>query len=77
MKFWARERDQYDYEKCGWQRKAHNFTQMVWKGSTELGVGKSTTKDSKSIVVVAFYKPAGNSNKEGDFSKNVPKMAAL
>ncbi|ESO85877.1 hypothetical protein LOTGIDRAFT_130175 [Lottia gigantea] len=45
-----------------------HFTQVVWKGSREIGVGKATTKDGK-IIVVANYLPAGNML--GDYSRNV------
>lgn len=36
-----------------------HFTQVVWKGSKEIGVGKAVAKDGKHIVV-ASYRPAGN-----------------
>ena len=41
---------------------------MVWKGSKEIGVGKATGKDGKTIVV-ANYRPAGNM--VGNFRDNV------
>ena len=38
---------------------AGHFTQVVWKGSRELGVGKA--KDGKGkCIVVGSYRPAGN-----------------
>lgn len=46
-----------------------HFTQVVWKGSREIGVGKARSKDGK-ILVVANYRPAGNVI--GRFSENVP-----
>lgn len=45
-----------------------HFTQVVWKGSKEFGVGKALAKDGKTIVV-ASYRPAGNM--VGKFSENV------
>lgn len=45
-----------------------HFTQVVWKGTTEVGVGKAKTKDGK-ILVVANYRPAGNML--GTFRENV------
>lgn len=45
-----------------------HFTQVVWKGSREIGVGKARSKDGK-ILVVANYRPAGNVI--GRFSENV------
>merc|ERR1712034_65476 len=43
------------------------FSQGVWKGSTEIGVGVGQ-KGSK-VVVVANYSPPGNS---GQYHDNVP-----
>jgi len=39
-----------------------NFTQMVWKSSKEIGIGKAfLTKDNDSrVIVVCNYYPAGN-----------------
>ncbi|KAK6196096.1 hypothetical protein SNE40_001386 [Patella caerulea] len=45
-----------------------HFTQVVWKGSKEIGVGKAQTRDGK-IIVVANYLPAGNMI--GEYSYNV------
>lgn len=45
-----------------------HFTQVVWKGSKEIGVGKAQSRDGKTIVV-ASYRPAGNM--VGSFRDNV------
>lgn len=45
-----------------------HFTQVVWKGSRELGVGKARGRDGK-VYVVANYRPAGNMM--GEYEKNV------
>jgi len=47
---------------------AGHFTQMVWRNSTLIGVGRSQSKDGRSIVVVN-YSPPGNVI--GEFSMNV------
>ena len=47
---------------------AGHFTQVVWKGSQDVGVGKATARDGK-VIVVANYRPAGNMM--GRFSDNV------
>ena len=46
---------------------------MVWKGSTELGMGKSTSKRDGMLCtyIVGRYKPAGNMGTQ--FTKNVLK----
>lgn len=46
-----------------------HFTQVVWEGSTELGVGLAT--DGYITFVVGQYLPAGNM--QGQFEQNVHK----
>ncbi|XP_035228332.1 Golgi-associated plant pathogenesis-related protein 1-like [Stegodyphus dumicola] len=48
--------------------KAGHFTQMVWRSSTDFGVGKARSRCGK-VIVVANYKPAGNVI--GEFQDNV------
>lgn len=48
---------------------AGHFTQVVWKGTKELGVGLAT--DGHKIYVVAQYRPPGNMNMPGHFADNV------
>ena len=50
---------------------AGHFTQMVWKGSKEMGIGKAKTSGNKCIVV-ASYRPAGNI--VGHFMENVAPL---
>ena len=45
-----------------------HFTQVVWKASREMGVGKSKGADGR-VFVVANYLPAGNMM--GDYRANV------
>ena len=63
--------DDYDYATT--QRKASSdaskmighFTQVVWKNSTEVGVGIAYGKKSSgenAVFIVARYKPQGNYN---------------
>ena len=49
-----------------------NFTQAIWKTSSEIGVGVAKIKGRDKMVVVAQYRPAGNGNMPGEFRKNVP-----
>lgn len=46
---------------------AGHFTQVVWKESTQLGVGMAT--DGIKVFVVGQYRPAGNT--KGSFYQNV------
>lgn len=51
-----------------------HFTQVVWKGSKELGIGMAKGKSKSGMFctyVVARYKPAGNYR--GRYVKNVLK----
>nr|KAG5689608.1 hypothetical protein BaRGS_032366 [Batillaria attramentaria] len=55
---WYSEIKKHDFNSDGAMGSGH-FTQVVWKGSRELGVGKA--KDGKGkVIVVANYRPAGN-----------------
>lgn len=51
--------------------KAGQFSQMVWKGSKELGVGVGRTKNGKVIVVTTYW-PRGNV--VGQFLNNVKRI---
>ena len=37
-----------------------HFSQVVWKGSQEIGVGKAISSDGRKAIVVCNYFPAGN-----------------
>ncbi|XP_071948293.1 uncharacterized protein [Antedon mediterranea] len=65
---WYSEVSKYDFCDPRFKSGIGHFTQVVWKGSKELGVGKAITKDGK-VIFVANYKPPGNMS--GDFDKNV------
>ena len=40
--------------------KTGHFTQVVWKGSQQLGVGVAFANNGRIAVVVANYSPPGN-----------------
>lgn len=46
-----------------------HFTQLVWKSSQKLGVGRAKSR-SGNVFVVCNYDPPGNFNNE--YNKNVP-----
>ena len=43
-----------------WSVGTGHFTQVVWKSSQELGVGKAKSDDGRQVFVVCLYFPAGN-----------------
>jgi uncharacterized protein YkwD len=68
--WWYSEESQYDYAKPGWQSGTGHFTQMVWKGTTEIGCGMAQCSSGKwPYVWVCQYNPPGNVI--GTFTENV------
>ena len=57
---WYSEVKDYRFNKPGFQGNTGHFTQVVWKESQELGMGKAQTADGRLTFVVGRYKPAGN-----------------
>ncbi|XP_076316205.1 Golgi-associated plant pathogenesis-related protein 1-like [Tachypleus tridentatus] len=70
VKYWYKESKLYDFDKepSLLHVNAGHFTQMVWRRSSEFGVGKARARYGK-VIVVANYKPAGNVI--GEFQDNV------
>ncbi|XP_071759653.1 Golgi-associated plant pathogenesis-related protein 1-like isoform X1 [Centroberyx gerrardi] len=66
---WYSEIKDYSWSSPGFGQKTGHFTQVVWKDSTEVGVGLAT--DGRSVFVVGQYRPAGNMNVTDYFVKNV------
>ena len=58
---WYSEKKQYKFGKFGkgnWQATGH-YTQMIWRSTTQVGVGVAVCKNG-ALMVVANYAPAGN-----------------
>ncbi|XP_041098587.1 uncharacterized protein LOC121309627 [Polyodon spathula] len=73
---WYSEIKDYDFSKPGFGFNTGHFTQVVWKSSTEVGVGKAT--DGKMTFVVGRYSPPGNISNPGYFQENVlPKGSSV
>ncbi|KAM9360481.1 Golgi-associated plant pathogenesis-related protein 1-like [Symphorus nematophorus] len=68
---WYSEIKDYNFDRPGFQGNTGHFTQVVWKESTELGVGMAT--DGNKVFVVGQYRPAGNMTNQGYFERNVLK----
>ena len=60
-KSWYEEKMDYAYAPIGASENKNvgHYTQMVWKGTREMGLGVAYTKKG-GIIVVASYYPAGN-----------------
>ena len=70
VSWWYSEEPKYDYNNPGWQSEAGHFTQMVWKGTTEIGCGMAHCTSGKwPYVWVCQYNPPGNVI--GAFAENV------
>lgn len=63
----------YDFNNGGFSGGTGHFTQVVWKESTVLGIGRAESKKGgmKCAYIVGRYKPAGNMG--GRFEENVLK----
>ncbi|WP_227982698.1 CAP family protein [Nocardia spumae] len=70
---WADEEGAYDYGKPGFSVETGHFTQVVWKGTTRIGVARACLPGSSETYVVADYDPPGNY--EGRFPDNVRPSA--
>ncbi|KRZ25812.1 Golgi-associated plant pathogenesis-related protein 1 [Trichinella pseudospiralis] len=69
---WASQVEKYDFKNPGWSEGSHNFTQMIWKASTEVGCARRWSASNQQAAVVAFYYPVGNANSTQSFRDNVP-----
>jgi len=65
---WYDEVREYNFSRPGFQSNTGHFTQVVWRGSKELGVGRAQGYDGK-VFVVARYSPPGNNLRT--FEENV------
>lgn len=59
---WYSQANNYSYSDPRLNADTDTFTQVVWKGTQELGIGcaRSSAAPSGPLYVVALYKPAGN-----------------
>ncbi len=64
---WYNECQKYDYHNPSYQPGTGHFTQVVWKGSQEVGFAQA--KGASMTYAVAMYYPPGNY--VGDFDRNV------
>jgi uncharacterized protein YkwD len=67
---WYREIEEHNFDLPEIQSRTGHFTQLVWKGSREVGFGLARDNYGK-FFAVAHYFPAGNY--AGEFKKNVSR----
>ncbi|RXM28048.1 Collagen alpha-2(VI) chain [Acipenser ruthenus] len=67
---WYSEYSKYDFSSPGFQRGAGNFSQMVWRCSSEVGIGLATDRRGM-FIAVALYDPPGNIDNRSYFRDNV------
>ncbi|XP_075152343.1 uncharacterized protein LOC142226304 isoform X2 [Haematobia irritans] len=58
VQMWYDEMENYDFKRPGLSSQTGHFSQVVWKGSSQLGVGVAQKNDS--TWVVCNYDPPGN-----------------
>ncbi|KAK5652990.1 hypothetical protein OQA88_9276 [Cercophora sp. LCS_1] len=58
VEMWGNERDEYDFRKAEFDKKTGHFTQLVWKGTTDVGCGRRWC--SGGWFLVCEYWPRGN-----------------
>ncbi|UJR18163.1 hypothetical protein I4U23_005063 [Adineta vaga] len=66
---WYNEIKDYNWNNPGFSMSTGHFTQVIWKGSTELGIGRAVSNDGSRLYVVGNYFPGGNVG--GSFPNNV------
>ena len=66
---WYNEISMYSYSSPGFSSATGHFTQVIWQGSTQVGIGIAFSTNNQSATVVANYYPAGNVI--GSFPANV------
>ncbi|KAL0266619.1 UNVERIFIED_CONTAM: hypothetical protein PYX00_009112 [Menopon gallinae] len=67
---WYSEIQYYTYSLSNFYGVSGHFTQLIWKSTTEVGMGRARSKRGKQYIV-ANYNPPGNFS--GRYAQNVPK----
>ncbi|XP_048585404.1 uncharacterized protein LOC116613264 isoform X3 [Nematostella vectensis] len=70
---WYSERKDYSFAYPTYSDKTRHFSQMVWKGTSQVGLGLAMSPSEKYKIVVALYWPLGNDPHPKELVKNIPK----
>jgi uncharacterized protein YkwD len=73
VKSWYDEIAKYDFSNPQFSADTGHFTQLVWKGSTKVGIGRVSGQGPTyfETYIVFVFEPPGNM--EGEFAANVLK----
>ncbi len=74
VQWWYDEQALYDYDNPGFNSKTGHFTQVVWKGTAEIGCGFATNCNipGKDNIWVCQYNPPGNYT--GHFAEMIKRI---
>ena len=65
---WYNEVSDYNFNNPGLSQRTQHFTQLVWKGSTQIGCGAACSPSNRCYVTCNYYPPG---NYESQFANNV------
>ena len=68
---WYSEVSKYDYSNPEFSSGTGHFTQLVWKGSSQIGCGAACNAQNNCYVTCNYYPPG---NYKGDFANNVLQL---
>ncbi|TGZ68172.1 hypothetical protein CRM22_004407 [Opisthorchis felineus] len=72
-KSWYAQGDYHDFNESFTYETSY-FSQLIWKGSKNVGFGRAVSEDGEAAYIVAHYFPKGNIRSV--FSNNVPKLCS-
>jgi len=67
---WYEEEEGYNYNSPGFSSSTGSFTQLVWKESRDIGIGRAFGSKGQTFVI-ALYQPPGNIR--GQYEQNVSR----
>jgi len=67
---WYDEEKKYNYDSPGFSSSTGSFTQMVWKDTTEIGVGRAFGPQGQTFVIALYSNPG---NVRGRYETNVAR----